>query len=64
MPTTDFVPNVKGTATRCNMPSPRHSGNQDVGVAVWRVWRTPLVVAIVLAQLGLLPGPATVVDAT
>ena len=28
------------------------------------VWRTPLVVAIVLAQLGLLRVPATVVDAT
>ena len=32
MPTTGFLPKVKRTATGCNMPSPRHSGNQDEAV--------------------------------
>ena len=32
VPTTGFPPKVKGTATGCNMPSPRHSGNRDEAV--------------------------------
>ena len=32
MPTNGFRPKVKGTATGRNMPSPRHSRNQDEAV--------------------------------